>query len=243
MWILDSRKIPLRKNVSSIVEFGKQRHAPPRVRRAFRPLLCRTAPRAVRLILKVTAVSVGRGKQTVLCTWDCWRHQQSRTGARASVLGVPGPGCQLGHCWEILPYSAFWETQPTSKDDSRKIFEDFEGCLSPFLEMLPSCGTWELQRKKKGPGRVIWFSSRWRSSSKIYSYTSLIRVESCLWAQSNLRWTLRTACCLRICGISLNNTENTTRWVLCLKGKKCFFRKRNKKSVFYNFITCMIYIW
>ena len=87
-------------------------------------------------------------------------------------------------------------------------------------------------KKNKSSRRVIRFRSRWRSSSRIYSYTSLIRVESFLWVQSELQWTLWTACCLRICGISLNNTENTTWWVLCLKGKKTVFRKRNKKSVF-----------
>lgn len=197
--------------------------------RAFCPsLLCRTAPSTQRLNLKVadTESRCECRKQSVLSTWDRWRHQQSRTGG-ASVLRVPGPGCQLGHCREILPYSAFWETGCIQSASIQKVFEAFDGCLSPFLEMLPPCGTQGLQRVLEGS---YGSAPRWRSSSNIYSYTSIIRVESFLWAQGKLQWTLWTVCYFRICGISLHSAENKLMWVSCLKGRKTFFFLNKKKK-------------
>lgn len=112
----------------------------------------------------------------------------------------------------------------------QKVFEAFDGCLSPFLEMLPPCGTQGLQRVLEGS---YGSAPRWRSSSNIYSYTSIIRVESFLWAQGKLQWTLWTVCYFRICGISLHSTENKLMWVSCLKGRKTFFLlKKEIRSLF-----------
>lgn len=72
----------------------------------------------------------------------------------ALVLRVPGPGCEPGHCWEILPYSAFWEagcTQWVSEDvfphtALRKALKPLQGVTVP--ERPPPCGTWALHREE-----------------------------------------------------------------------------------------------
>lgn len=93
------------------------------------------------------------GKDTIVSTWDCWRHQQSRTrmlwflalGSWLCIKSLLGNTCFPGiprngglhRC--VLVFS--WNTRMFC---ARKIkFVDADGDLKSFSEMLPSCGTLE----------------------------------------------------------------------------------------------------
>lgn len=157
-------------------EFRKQKHVPPRVRRAHcPPLLGWIALSANRLIfprleaqafLTVNSQSWTPGRECRKREADCvdlgLLKASTEQNRGALVLRVPGPGCEPGHCWEILPYSAFWEagcTQWASEDVfpccAQKSAEAFAGCrLSRNAAIVWHLGV----TKGRVLGKVVWFN-------------------------------------------------------------------------------------